>query len=201
MRGKFITLEGIDGAGKSTHIPYLADLIRARGESVTITREPGGTELGERLRDLLLNKVMHADTELMLMFAARCEHLNARILPLLEAGEWVLCDRFTDASYAYQGGGRGIAWARLASLEQWVQRGLQPDLTLLFDLDPQLALERRSQDRSADRFEAETLAFFTRVRAAYLERADAEPLRFQVIDAARTPDLVRAELEEILANV
>lgn len=201
MRGKFITLEGIDGAGKSTHIPYLADLIRARGESVTITREPGGTELGERLRDLLLNKVMHADTELMLMFAARCEHLNARILPLLEAGEWVLCDRFTDASYAYQGGGRGIAWARLASLEQWVQRGLQPDLTLLFDLDPQLALERRSQDRSADRFEAETLAFFTRVRAAYLERADAEPLRFQVIDAARTPDLVRVELEEILANV
>ena len=201
MRGKFITLEGIDGAGKSTHIPYLADLIRARGESVTITREPGGTELGERFRDLLLNKVMHADTELMLMFAARCEHLNARILPLLEAGEWVLCDRFTDASYAYQGGGRGIAWARLASLEQWVQRGLQPDLTLLFDLDPQLALERRSQDRSADRFEAETLAFFTRVRAAYLERADAEPLRFQVIDAARTPDLVRVELEEILANV
>lgn len=200
-RGKFITLEGIDGAGKSSHIAHLAELLRARGHRVSVTREPGGTDLGEQLRVLLLNRPMHADTELMLMFAARCEHLNARILPFLEAGEWIVCDRFTDASYAYQGGGRGIPLERLATLEAWVQRGFQPDLTLLFDLDPQIALARRSADRSADRFEAETLAFFSRVRDAYLERARAEPKRFRIIDSALAPAEVRAKVEHSLIDV
>lgn len=199
-RGKFITLEGIDGAGKSSHIGRLAELLRARGHRVSVTREPGGTELGEALRALLLNREMHPDTELMLMFASRCEHLNARILPRLEAGEWVICDRFSDASYAYQGGGRGIPPERLVTLEAWVQRGFQPDLTLLFDLDPQTALARRVAQRSADRFEAETLAFFSRVRHAYLERARAEPQRFRIIDSARPPEQVRAELEQVILN-
>lgn len=200
-RGKFITLEGIDGAGKSTHITRLAELLRARGHRTSVTREPGGTELGEQLRDLLLHRQMHADTELMMMFAARCEHINARILPLLEAGEWVVCDRFTDASYAYQGGGRGIPVERLATLEAWVQRGFHPDLTLLFDLDPQTALKRRSANRSADRFEAETLAFFTRVREAYLERAGAEPQRFRIIDSTLTLADVQVKVEQALASV
>lgn len=199
-RGKFITLEGIDGAGKSSHIAHLADLLRARGHCVTVTREPGGTALGEELRALLLNRHMHPDTELMLMFAARCEHLNGRILPCLEAGEWVVCDRFSDASYAYQGGGRGIPPERLAMLEAWVQRGFQPDLTLLFDLDPQSALKRRSAQRSADRFEAETLAFFTRVRDVYLERARAEPQRFRTIDSSRPLEEVRAQVEQAIVS-
>lgn len=199
-RGKFITLEGIDGAGKSSHIAHLADLLRARGHCVTVTREPGGTALGEELRVLLLNRQMHPDTELMLMFAARSEHLNGRILPCLEAGEWVVCDRFSDASYAYQGGGRGIPPERLAILESWVQRGFQPDLTLLFDLDPQTALKRRSAERSADRFEAETLAFFSRVRNVYLERARAEPQRFRTIDSSRPLEEVRAQVEQVIVN-
>lgn len=200
-RGKFITLEGIDGAGKSSHIAHVAELLRAQGHRVSVTREPGGTELGEQLRVLLLNREMHPDTELMLMFAARCEHLNAHILPSLDAGEWVVCDRFTDASYAYQGGGRGIRPERLATLETWVQRGFQPDLTLLFDLDPKTAVARRSADRSADRFEAETLAFFTRVRDAYLERAHAAPQRFRILDSARPLEEVRAEVEKSVINV
>lgn len=200
MRGKFITLEGIDGAGKSTHIEYLAECIRKRGRAVTVTREPGGTELGEKLRELLLNRDMHADTELMLMFAARCEHLKRRILPALASGGWVLCDRFSDASYAYQGGGRGIPADRLVILERWVQDDFQPDLTLLFDLEPQAALVRRSAQRDADRFEAQELAFFTRVRDAYLKRAAAEPARFRIIDSGQSRELVRVKLEEIITN-
>lgn len=200
MRGKFITLEGIDGAGKSTHIEYLAECIRKRGAAVTVTREPGGTELGEKLRELLLNRDMHADTELMLMFAARCEHLKRRILPALASGEWVLCDRFSDASYAYQGGGRGIPADRLVILERWVQDDFQPDLTLLFDLEPQAALVRRSAQRDADRFEAQELAFFARVRDAYLKRAAAEPTRFRIIDSGQSRELVRVKLEKIIAN-
>lgn len=200
MRGKFITLEGIDGAGKSTHIEYLAECIRKRGNAVTVTREPGGTELGEKLRELLLNRDMHADTELLLMFAARCEHLKRRILPALASGEWVLCDRFSDASYAYQGGGRGIPADRLAILERWVQDDFQPDLTLLFDLEPQTALVRRSAQRDADRFEAQELVFFTRVRDAYLKRAAADPARFRIIDSGQSRELVRVKLEEIIAN-
>lgn len=200
-RGKFITLEGIDGAGKSTHLAYIRQLIEARGVSVIQTREPGGTPLGEALRELLLTRDMHADTELMLMFAARAEHLRMRILPALERGEWVLCDRFSDASFAYQGGGRGVDRARLSALERWVQDEFQPDLTLLFDIDPELALARREHARAADRFEAEALEFFTRVRAAYLDRAREFPQRFRVIDASVSMEVIRAELARIVENV
>lgn len=200
-RGKFITLEGIDGAGKSTHLAYIRQLIEARGVSVIETREPGGTPLGEALRELLLTRDMHADTELMLMFAARAEHLRMRILPALERGEWVLCDRFSDASFAYQGGGRGVDRARLSALERWVQDDFQPDLTLLFDIDPELALARREHARAADRFEAEALEFFTRVRAAYLDRAREFPQRFRVIDASASMEVIRAELARIVENV
>lgn len=199
-RGKFITLEGIDGAGKSTHQAYLRTLIEARGVEVVQTREPGGTPLGEALRELLLTREMHADTELMLMFAARAEHLQMHILPALERRAWVICDRFSDASYAYQGGGRGIDKARLVSLERWVQGDVQPDLTLLFDIAPELALARRENARAADRFESQALDFFTRVRAAYLERAREFPQRFRVIDAARSRDEVRAELTRIMEH-
>lgn len=199
--GKFITLEGIDGAGKSTHVTYVRELVEARGVQVVQTREPGGTPLGEALRELLLTREMHSDTELLLMFAARAEHLHAHILPALERGAWVICDRFSDASYAYQGGGRGVDKARLVALERWVQGELQPDLTLLFDLDPELALARRENARAADRFESETLDFFKRVRAGYLERAREFPQRFHVLDASRSRDDVRAELARIIEHV
>lgn len=201
MRGKFITLEGIDGAGKSTHLAFLRECIEARGVSVIQTREPGGTPVGEALRELLLTREMHADTELMLMFAARAEHLHAHILPALERGDWVICDRFSDASFAYQGGGRGIDKVRLEALERWVQADFQPDLTLLFDIDPELALARRENVRAADRFEVQALDFFARVRAAYLDRAREFPQRFRVIDAAATVDEVRAEITRILDHV
>lgn len=200
-RGKFITLEGIDGAGKSTHLADLRELAEARGVRVIQTREPGGTPLGESLRELLLTREMHADTELMLMFAARAEHVYAHILPALERGEWVICDRFSDASYAYQGGGRGIERARLVSLERWVLGDFQPDLTLLFDIDPELALVRRHNARAADRFEAQQLGFFIRVRDAYLERAREFPQRFRIVDASRSREEVRAELARIFGDV
>ena len=162
--GKFITLEGVDGAGKSTHVGYVADWLRQQGREVIVTREPGGTPLGESLRELLLHRDMDADTELLLMFAARQEHLAALIRPALARGAWVVSDRFTDASYAYQCGGRGIDTARIAALEAWVQRGFQPDLTLLFDVPPEVAEARRSAARTADRFEREADNFFNRVR-------------------------------------
>lgn len=200
-RGRFITLEGIDGAGKSTHLADLRTFIEARGIRVIQTREPGGTPLGESLRELLLTRDMHSDTELMLMFAARAEHLHAHILPALERGEWVICDRFSDASYAYQGGGRGTDKARLVLLERWVQGDFQPDLTLLFDIDPELAFARRENARAADRFESQGLDFFTRVRDAYLERAHEFPQRFRIIDASRSVDEVRAEIARIVEHV
>lgn len=200
-RGKFITLEGIDGAGKSTHLADLRTLIESRGIEVVQTREPGGTPLGEALRELLLTREMHCDTELMLMFAARAEHLHLHILPALERGAWVICDRFSDASYAYQGGGRGVDKARLVSLERWVQGDFQPDLTLLFDIDPELALARRKNARVADRFESQALDFFARVRASYLERAREFPQRFRVIDASRSRDEVHAELARFIEHV
>ncbi|MCX7672503.1 MAG: dTMP kinase [Thiobacillaceae bacterium] len=199
-RGLFITLEGVDGAGKSTHLEWLAGLFRARGHAVRVTREPGGTPLGERLRALLLTEPMHAETEALLMFAARCEHLHALIRPALAAGEVVLCDRFTDASYAYQGGGRGLPAARLAILEDWVHGGLQPDLTLLFDLPDALAQARRAAARTADRFEREQTDFHARVRAAYLQRAARHPERIRVIDASGSIEAVRAQLEQVLTG-
>ena len=186
LRGKFITLEGVDGAGKSTHLDFIAEWVRQRGHELIVTREPGGTPLGEELRGLLLNRDMDADTELLLMFAARQTHLTQLILPSLARGAWVLSDRFTDASYAYQCGGRGIAQARVAALEAWVQHCFQPDLTLIFDVSAEVAAARRGAARTADRFEREATAFFERVRAAYLARATADPGRIRVVDANPT---------------
>ncbi|WP_374337821.1 dTMP kinase [Methyloversatilis sp.] len=197
----FITFEGMDGAGKSTQISRTAEWLRARGHVVLLTREPGGTPLGEALRALLLHEVMHPDTEAMLMFAARREHLAQVIEPALARGEWVLCDRFTDASFAYQGGGRGLDSARLEVLETWVQRGLQPDLTLLFDLPCEIAARRlAASGGDPDRFEREQSDFFNRVRTAYLARARADARRVQVLDAAQSPDEVYKRLEEILST-
>lgn len=183
-RGKFITLEGVDGAGKSTHLDFIATWLRARGHEVIVTREPGGTPLGEALRGLLLHNDMEPDTELLLMFAARQAHLNQLILPSLARGAWVVSDRFTDASYAYQCGGRGLSEARVAVLETWVQQGFKPDLTLVFDVNAETAAARRGAARAADRFELEADDFFERVRAAYLARAAAEPHRMRVVDAS-----------------
>jgi len=197
-RGKFITLEGVDGAGKSTHLAWIAERLRARGHDVVVTREPGGTPLGERLRELLLSEPMHIETETMLMFAARREHLARVIAPALEAGRWVLSDRFTDATYAYQGGGRGLSSDRIAALERWVHGDLQPDLTLYFDLSVEVARERLAASESTpDRFEREAAGFFERVRSTYLERAAAHPRRIKVIDAAKSLDDVRKSLEKI----
>ncbi|WP_186426514.1 dTMP kinase [Cupriavidus metallidurans] len=200
MRGKFITFEGIDGAGKSTHIEWVAERLRARANVVT-TREPGGTPLGEDLRQLLLHRKMHLETEALLMFAARREHIAEVIEPALVRGDWVISDRFTDATFAYQGGGRGLALDRLAALEQWVQGGLQPDLTLLFDVPLETASARLAGAREPDKFEAESRAFFERTRTEYLRRAAEAPQRFRVIDATRSIDQIRVTLEEILATL
>jgi len=201
MTGKFITLDGVDGAGKSTHIAFVADWLRRQGREVIVTREPGGTPLGETLRELLLHRDMDADTELLLMFAARQEHLAQLILPALARGAWVLSDRFTDASYAYQCGGRGIAAERIAALEAWVQRGFSPDLTLLFDVPPEVAEARRSAARAADRFEREAELFFNRVRQAYLDRAQADPRRIRVLDARHTIAELQAEITRLLREL
>lgn len=201
MRGKFITLEGVDGAGKSTHIPRLAQRLRARGHDVMVTREPGGTPLGEKLRALLLSEPMHVETETMLMFAARREHLAVVIIPALSAGRWVISDRFTDATFAYQGGGRGLAHEKLAVLEHWVQGGFQPDLTLFFDLPVRVARERlAASEVNLDRFESEGADFFNRVRAAYLARAAADPARMRIIDASQPIEDVKNLLENIIVT-
>ena len=199
MRGKFITLEGVDGAGKSTHLDWLAERITAAGKKVLVTREPGGTPLGEALRKLLLAQPMHLETETLLMFAARREHLHQTILPALNAGTWVLSDRFTDATFAYQGGGRGLDLGRIEILENWVQQGLQPDLTLVFDLSVEEAKRRRlATTATPDRFEQEDLDFFGRVRSVYLARAASYPERIKLIDAGKTVEEIRKVLEETL---
>ena len=200
MRGKFITLEGIDGAGKSTHLDWLADFFRKRGIKLRVTREPGGTELGEKLRSLLLdkNQAMHLETEAMLMFAARSEHIDKVIAPALAQGEWIICDRFTDATFAYQGSGRGADWARLKVLEQWVQGDLQPDLTLLFDVAPEVGRQRAGSIKAPDRFEQEKDDFFQRVRDGYLRRAREDASRMRVIDAAVSIEEIRRKLVEIV---
>ncbi len=199
MRGKFITLEGLDGAGKSTHLDWIAGRIEAAGRKVVVTREPGGTPLGEELRRLLLAQPMHLETETLLMFAARREHLDQVILPALGAGTWVLSDRFTDATFAYQGGGRGLDLGRIETLENWVHRGLQPDLTLVFDLSVEEAKRRRTAATAApDRFEQENLDFFARVRSVYLARAARYPQRIRLIDASQTVNKIRKSLEELL---
>lgn len=195
----FITLEGLDGAGKSTHIPWIEDRLRQAGVDLLSTREPGGTPLGETLRELLLHNPMDLRTETLLMFAARNEHWRTRILPALEHGRWVLCDRYTDASFAYQGGGRGLGAEPVRILEEWVQQGRGPDCTLLFDVPLETARERLSRGRARpDRFEREDAAFFERTRQAYHARAEADPDRFRVIDARRSLEEIRAELGGIL---
>ena len=199
-KGRFITLEGIDGAGKTTHINWLADWLRARGKAVLVTREPGGTLLGERIRELLLREPMAADTEVLLLFAARCEHLRAVIMPALEVGTWVICDRFTDATMAYQGGGRGIPTERLAILERWVQGDFQPDLTVFFDVPVEVGLKRLQGARDADRFEREKSGFFEQVRAAYLSRMAAFPQRIRLINGQSPLEDVKKSLEDILTR-
>jgi len=199
-RGKFITLEGIDGAGKSTHIGGIVDFLLARGKEVVVTREPGGTPLGEKLRALLLSQPMHIETEALLMFAARREHIAQVIAPALAAGRWVLSDRFTDATYAYQGAGRGMAAERIAALERWVQNGLQPDLTVVFDAPVEVALARLAK-APADRFEREDRGFFERVRVGYLERAAAEPHRLRVADGGKPLAEVKKEIEAIISTL
>ncbi|MES1997752.1 MAG: dTMP kinase [Pseudomonadota bacterium] len=194
----FITLEGIDGAGKSTHLAWLAEQLRARGDEVVVTREPGGTPLGEALRGLLLSEPMHIETEALLMFAARREHLDRVILPALARGAYVISDRFTDASFAYQCGGRGIDEDKLRVLEDWVQDGLQPDLTLLFDVEVAIASQRLAGNGNLDRFEQEQKDFFERVRAQYLRRAQQYPARFRIINGARSIEQIRDELAAIL---
>ena len=201
-RGKFITLEGIDGAGKSTHVQWLAERLRARVRTVVVTREPGGTPLGEQLREIILHEPMDLDTEALLVFAARQEHIRKVIVPSLEAGAWVLSDRFTDATFAYQGGGRGIPSERLAVLEDWVQQGLQPDLTLFFDVPVTVGQERLRQATAApDRFEREQAEFFERVRAEYLRRAAEAPQRFRVIDSSRPVAEVQSQLEKTIVSL
>ena len=199
MRGRFITLEGIDGAGKSTHVPYVRELVAARSGAVALmTREPGGTPLGERLRELLLHEVMAPSTEALLMFAARREHLESVIWPALDRGEWVVCDRFTDATIAYQGGGRGIALSRLAELETWTHPGFQPDLTLLFDVPVAVGAVRLARHGALDKFESEQAAFHERVRAAYLARAARDPARFRTIDSTQPVADVRAAIKRVI---
>ena len=203
-RGRFITVEGIEGAGKSTQMDVIRDFLTAQGIRVVVTREPGGTHLGESVRELLLdpaNRGMHTDTELLLVFAARAEHVHAVIEPALSAGEWVLSDRFTDATFAYQGGGRGTDAARIAVLEEWVQGSLRPDLTLLLDLPVENGMARIVQRGAPDRFEREGAAFFERIRATYLERAAAEPHRFRCIDASASVETVSREVIDAVGTL
>jgi dTMP kinase len=202
MRGRLITLEGIDGAGKSSHLQWLARFLRARGIRVKVTREPGGTPAGERLRALVLTSRhrLHAETETLLMFAARREHLARVIEPALKRGIWVLCDRFTDATYAYQSGGSGVAWEKVRHLEKWVHPGLQPDLTILFDVAPATGRKRIGRKGRPDRFERERVAYFGRVRRAYLRRAGAFPRRIRVVNANKGRSEVKKELEKILLS-
>ncbi|MGQ7260156.1 dTMP kinase [Vreelandella sp. V005] len=209
QRGRFITLEGGEGVGKSTNVSFVAEWLEAQGLEVVRTREPGGTERGEAIRKLLLDPApqepLHVDAELLLMFAARAQHLAEKILPALARGAWVVCDRFTDATFAYQGGGRGIAKERIAVLEDFVQQGLSPDLTLLLDMPKEAAKKRlesrlRTRHEQRDRFEQEQADFFQAVRDAYLARAEAAPERFAVIDAQYPLEEVQAQLRQILST-
>ena len=205
-KAKFITFEGVDGAGKSTHLNWFADTLRDRGIDLLVTREPGGTPLGEKLREILLHEPMHGETEAMLMFAARREHIEKVIKPALQRGTWVISDRFTDASFAYQGGGRGVAAEKLEQLERWVQEDLQPDLTLLFDIPVEVARERLNKNVALtnvalDKFEQEKSDFFIKVRNAYLARCQKNPARYAVIHAEKTPAEVKASLEKIVASI
>lgn len=195
--GKFITFEGIDGAGKSTHIEFLASLLKENGIRVVVTREPGGTELGEKLRNLLLHETMHLETEALLMFAARREHLAQVIEPALARGDWVISDRFTDASFAYQGGGRNLDMNKLRELEQWVHPNRQPDLTLLFDVALDVARKRLDETRDLDKFEKEKANFFSATRQVYLDRAKKFADRFYVIDSQKSIPSIQEEIQAL----
>jgi dTMP kinase len=200
-RGKFITFEGIDGAGKSTHIGFVTEFLAARGKAVVSSREPGGTPLGEKLRDLLLHQKMHLETEALLMFASRREHIAQVIEPGIARGDWVLSDRFTDASFAYQSGGRGMDRGKMEALEQWVHPQLQPDLTLLFDVPLEVARQRLDATRTLDKFEQEQSDFFSRCRNEYLRRAAQFPERIAVIDSTRSIDETREHITEALERL
>lgn len=205
--GKFLTLEGGEGVGKTTNVAFIKRYLESRGIDVLHTREPGGTPLAEAVRELLLNKSyrgMNSDAELLLVFAARAEHINAKILPAINAGQWVLSDRFTDASFAYQGGGRELGFERIEYLEQFVQKGFQPDMTLLLDADVKLGMSRVEQRDEKDRFESEQMSFFNRVREGYLTRAKQDPNRMKIIDAELPLDgvqkQIQAQLDELIAR-
>ena len=199
--GKFITFEGIDGAGKSTHIDFVAELLRVRGLKVVVTREPGGTPLGEKLRELLLHEKMHLETEALLMFAARREHLAEVVEPALARGDWVISDRFTDASFAYQGGGRGLDRDKLETLERWVHPRRQPDLTLLFDVPVSVARERLDATREPDKFEREKADFFRATREEYLRRAAEFSQRFRIINSQQAIPDIQTEIRKIIATI
>lgn len=202
LRGKLITFEGIDGAGKSTHLAWVADFLQNQGLEVVVTREPGGTVLGEALRELLLDhrQTMHAETEALLMFAARREHLDKVILPALQRGAWVVSDRFTDASFAYQGGGRGVPLAKLEKLEQWCLEDFSPDLTLYFDVPVAISRQRVQAARTTDRFEQESDQFFERVRQAYLQRVAEFPDRIRVIEGGLSLAVVKTVVGEVVES-
>lgn len=197
----FISLEGVEGAGKSSLMDYISELFTNAGNQVVQTREPGGTKTGEQIREILLdsnNIGLESNTELLLMFAARMQHIEEVIKPALASGQIVICDRFTDASYAYQGGGRGIEESRIQALEDWVQEGLKPDLTLLFDLDVEVGLRRAGKRSQADRFEQEDILFFERIRSCYLDRANKEPTRFRIIDSGESLENVKQQIQKVL---
>ncbi|MGX9936455.1 dTMP kinase [Advenella kashmirensis] len=198
MKGFFLTLEGVDGAGKSSHIGHLRELCESLGHEVVMTREPGGTPISEALRAMLLKESMHMETETLLMFAARQEHILSVIGPALTSGKIVISDRFTDATYAYQGGGRHFPAQRIQILEDWVQQQLQPDLTILFDVPLEVARERLEKSREQDRFEREDSGFFERVRAAYHERVKADPARFYIVDSSRPKADITQQLQDML---
>ncbi|MEJ7804972.1 MAG: dTMP kinase [Telluria sp.] len=200
-KSKFISFEGIDGAGKSTHIAFVAELLAARGKTVVSSREPGGTSVGEKLREMLLHEKMHLETEALLMFASRREHIAQVIAPALARGDWVISDRFTDASFAYQGGGRGLDRAKMEALEQWVHPHLQPDLTLLFDVPLDVARARLDATRTLDKFEQEQSDFFSACRNEYLRRAAQFPQRIVVIDSTQTIAAIRAQISTILEKL
>ena len=203
-RGKFITIDGVEGAGKSTQIDFIYNLLKSKGIKLILTREPGGTDLGERIRELLLGNdidSMHSDTELLLMFADRNEHIQTKVIPALESGHWVLSDRFTDASYAYQGGGRGLDVKRIAELEKWVLQGFVPDLTFLLDVDIELGMRRIKSRGMKDRIEQETMDFFARVRDSYIQRSQMFPDRIKLIDATKSIENTSQQIKNILLDL
>jgi len=203
-KGLFITFEGVEGAGKTTNIEYIAEKLKQAGHEIILTREPGGTTTGEAIREILISKdlpEMHHITELLLMFAARAEHLKRKIIPALEQGKWVLCDRFTDASYAYQGAGRGIGLEKIALLENFVQDDLRPDYTFLFDLEADIGLSRAQSRGETDRFEQQHIDFFNKVRNQYLKMAKAEPTRYQIINAQFDLETVQKQISDIIEEL